>query len=108
MASRFLLAIVVAVGLAGCGAEHEKEVTEFPNAVISRSPDASFTLKSGDQTISNISSIQFSDQQQDSEEVKALNTILEPVADDSGGGSLCCNSCSLSGGVLICTGCKAC
>jgi hypothetical protein len=113
--SRFLLAMVVTVGLVGCGgaADSDKQDTQqgarqFQNATITRNPDSTFTLKAGDQTLSNISSFQVSEQEQESKDVSAF-LAAEPVAEEpGGGGSLCCTSCSLSGGVLICTGCRRC
>src|SRR5690349_14450040 len=100
MTRRVLLAIVVALGLAGCGSDNEGEKSgkDFQNVVVTRNPDSTFSFKAGDQTISNnISSVQVKDQQQD-EGVRAF--LAAPVDDSGGGGRLCCTSCSLSGGVL--------
>lgn len=110
MMRRVLLAFVVAVGLVGCGADNdtEKEGKDFQNVVITRNPDSTFSLKAGDQTINNISSVQVADQNQDQGVSAFVNMERAPVDDSGGGGSLCCNSCSLSGGVLICTGCTRC
>lgn len=105
---RILLAMAVTAALAGCGGsqdnnDSQQESKTFQNATITRNPDSTFTLKSGDQTLGNISSFKVSEQQP-SKDVQAFLAAPE----DSGGGSLCCNSCSLSGGVLICTGCVKC
>lgn len=70
---------------------------------ITRNADGTFSFKSGNQTMSNISSVQVKDQDND---VQAF--FEQNLEADSGGGRLCCDRCSLSGGVLICTGCKAC
>lgn len=104
---RILLAMAVTAALAGCGGspdnDPQQESKQFQNATVTRNPDSTFTLKAGDQTLGNISSFKISEQQP-SKDVQAF--LAAP--DDSGGGSLCCNSCSLSGGVLICTGCVKC
>lgn len=111
MTRRFLLAIAVAGCLAGCGSEQENKSenegdgTTFQNAQISRNADSTFTLKAGGQTHSNISSFKVNDPQP-SGDVSAF--LSEMPEEPGGGGNLCCNTCSLSGGVLICTGCKAC
>lgn len=104
--SRFLLAMVVTVGLVGCGgageSDKQQDAREFQNATITRNPDNTFTLKAGDQTLGNISSFQVSEQERESKDVSAF--LAAPEAE----GKLCCTSCSLSGGVLICTGCVSC
>ncbi|MCP3137643.1 hypothetical protein [Pyxidicoccus xibeiensis] len=106
MTRRYLLAIAVAVGLAGCGSERENDnegdKTTFQNAQISRNPDSTYTLKAGGQTHGNISSFKVDDAQPSPDVSAFMEAPIEA------GGDLCCNSCSLSGGVLICTGCKAC
>jgi hypothetical protein len=104
MANRVLLALVVAVGLAGCGGASDSEKTNegavYQNAVVLHGENSTFTLQSGGKTIDNIPSFQVSDEPKSSREVQSF--IQE--ADQK----LCCDSCSLSGGVLICTGCSAC
>ncbi|MBN1209632.1 MAG: hypothetical protein JXB05_32585 [Myxococcaceae bacterium] len=104
MTRHVLLAIVVALGLAGCGSDNEGEKAgkEFQDVVITRNPDNTFSFKAGEQTISNISSVQVTDEKKD----QGVSAFLAAPVD--GGGDLCCNSCSLSGGVLICTGCVRC
>ena len=109
MTKRFLVALVVAVGLTGCGRDTgtddatQAEATELRDVTITRNPYATFTATSGDQTLRDISSVRVTDEQ-GSDAVRQF--LAAPV--EEAGGTLCCDSCSLSGGVLVCTGCKAC
>jgi hypothetical protein len=106
MTRRFLVALVVAVGLVGCGGSSDndkaKSATDLQNVTITRNPDGTFTAKTKDQTLDNISSFKVQDENQSSSVQQFL------AAPDAAGGNLCCNTCSLSGGVLICTGCVSC
>ncbi len=108
MANRVLVALVVAVGLAGCGgtAESEKgtEGMTYPNATVTHGPGSTFTLKSQGKTISDIKSFQVSDQSRSPGQVEAFIAQEDQVGDTK----LCCESCSYSGGTLICTGCTPC
>jgi hypothetical protein len=103
MTRRFLFALVVAAGLAGCGggAGNEKAPsgTAFHDVTVTHNADSTFTLESQGQTISGISSVRVNDQDQ-------ANSVQEFLAAPAQ--KLCCDSCSLSGGVLICTGCTNC
>ncbi|WP_225413634.1 hypothetical protein [Stigmatella hybrida] len=104
MKSRFLFAVAVAVGLAGCGDSNEdasevQGTRNFDNVRITRNADSTFSLKDGDKTIGNITSFQVKDAP--SQEANPFG-VVPPKQE------LCCDSCSLSGGVLICTGCSAC
>ncbi|MDC0708646.1 hypothetical protein POL68_09215 [Stigmatella sp. ncwal1] len=110
MKNRFLLAMAVAVGLAGCGNSNEDAAEQqgartFEKVRITRNADSTFSLKDGDQTIGNISSVKVDDAQPGD-----VNPFTVPPGQDlqAPAQDLCCDSCSLSGGVLICTGCSVC
>ncbi|ADO73075.1 hypothetical protein [Stigmatella aurantiaca] len=110
MKNRFLLAIAVAVGLVGCGNSNEEAAEQqgartYENVRITRNADSTFSLKAGDQTLGNITSVKIDDAKPGDVNPFAVSPgqDLQAPAQD-----LCCNSCSLSGGVLICTGCSVC
>jgi hypothetical protein len=77
--SRFLLAIAVVVGLAGCGSSNEdavevQDARSFENVRVTRNADSTFTLKDGYKTIGNIMSFHV----KDSPSQEAILSVYHP------------------------------